>query len=45
MTTQAIVNAMVRAVLWLKTASVDDVYSVSANEFTAPISRSTAGRC
>ena len=32
-TTQAVVNAMVRAVLWLRTASVDDVIATVPTEY------------
>ena len=35
-TTQAVVNAMVRAVLWLRTASVDDVIATVPPEFYGP---------
>ena len=35
-TTQAVVNAMVRAVLWLRTASVDDVIATVPREYYGP---------
>jgi NitT/TauT family transport system substrate-binding protein len=35
-TTQAVVNAMVRAVLWLRTASVDDVIATVPKEYYGP---------
>ncbi|HYC49438.1 MAG TPA: ABC transporter substrate-binding protein [Burkholderiales bacterium] len=35
-TTQALVNAMVRAVLWLRTASVDDVIATVPKEYYGP---------
>jgi NitT/TauT family transport system substrate-binding protein len=35
-TTQAIVNAMVRAVLWLRSASVDDVIATVPPEYDGP---------
>ena len=35
-TAQAIVNAMVRAVLWLRTASVDDVIATVPPEYYGP---------
>jgi NitT/TauT family transport system substrate-binding protein len=35
-TTQAVVNAMVRAVVWLRTASVDDVIATVPREYYGP---------